>query len=171
MMRPAEDTQREALERFTQMYEVTLPLVYGFLIPRVGGNRALAEDLTAETYSAAVVLFKTGRSADVTVSWLRTVARRRLIDHWRRSSVAADNVIKLVPAATDPSEGEIRADVAAALAAVSEAQRQALVLQHLEGYSVAEVAEILGRTTKGTESLLTRARVAFRQAFEEEQRA
>lgn len=80
-------------------------------------------------------------------------------------------MFKLVPAASDPSEGEIRADVAAALAAVSEAQRQALVLQHVEGYSVTEVAEILGRTTKGTESLLSRARVAFREAFEVEHRA
>ncbi len=66
-MRSAEDTQRDALGRFAQLYEATLPVVYGFLMPRVGGNRALAEDLTAETYSAAMVLFKTGRSSEVTV--------------------------------------------------------------------------------------------------------
>lgn len=170
-MRPAADPQRETRERFDEMYEVTLPAVYAFLIRRVGGNRALAEDLAAETYSAAVVLFKSGRSDDVTLSWLRTVARRRLIDHWRRSTVAADNVLKLVPAHIDPTEGEIRADVVAALAAVSESQRRALVLQHVEGYSVAEVGQILGRTTKGTESLLSRARVAFRVAFEEQRDA
>ncbi len=170
-MQPAVDTQTEVRERFTAMYEATLPVVFGFLMVRVGGNRALAEDLTAETYSAAVKLYKTRRGDEVTLPWLRTVARRRLIDHWRRASVAADNVLELVPAASDPSEGEIRANVAAALAAVSEPQRQALVLQHIEGYSVAEVAAILGRTTKGTESLLARARVAFRQAFEEEQHA
>jgi RNA polymerase sigma-70 factor (ECF subfamily) len=50
---------------------------------------------------------------------------------------------------------------------VSEDQRQALVLQHIEDYSVIEVAQLLGRTAKATESLLSRARAAFRDAFEE----
>jgi RNA polymerase sigma-70 factor (ECF subfamily) len=161
------DPEKAAQARFREMYQETLPVVYGFLMLRVGGKRALAEDLTAETYAAAVKLYKAGRADEVTLSWLRTVARRRLIDHWRRDTVAADNIIKLVQPAAEPTDDHVRATVHAALAALTESQRQALVLQHIEGYSVAEVAELLGRTTKGTESLLARARAAFRRAFEE----
>lgn len=167
-MQQPESAQEADPVRFREMYRATLPVVYGFLSIRVGGNKALAEDLTSETYSAAVVLYKAGRSHEVTISWLRTVARRRLIDHWRRSSVAADNVVSLVPPpANEPSTDEVRAAVTAALGELSEDQRQALVLQHIEGYSVTEVAQLLGRTSKATESLLSRARAAFRHTFEE----
>lgn len=156
-----------AVADFRDMYEATLPKVYGFLSLRVGGNRALAEDLTAETYAAAVLLYKARRSDEVTLSWLRTVARRRLIDHWRRNAVASKNVVNLMPDDPDPAEIDVSSTVAAALAALSEAQRQALVLQHIEGYSVAEIADLLGRTPTGVQSLLNRARIAFRAAYEE----
>lgn len=167
-MQPAVGSQEADVVGFREMYEETLPVVYGFLSLRVGGNHSLAEDLTSDTYSAAVGLFNAGRGHEVTISWLRTVARRRLIDHWRRSAVAADNVVSLVaPVPSEPSDDEVRVAVAAALAVLSEAQRQALVLQHIEGFSVSEVAHLLGRTSKATESLLSRARAAFRHAFEE----
>ena len=154
--------------RFREMYEATLPVVYGFLSLRVGGNRSLAEDLTADTYSAAVAMFNSGRSSEVTISWLRTVARRRLIDHWRHASVKATNVIALVERQPDPADaGEVRRAVINALGSLSEDQRRALVLQHIEGYTVVEVAELLGRSAKATESLLSRARAGFRHAYEE----
>lgn len=157
--------------QFSAMYETTLPVVYGFLSLRVGGNRALAEDLTAETYAAAVLLYKSHRADEVTLSWLRTVARRRLIDHWRRASVATKNVLNLVPSGPDAIDSDISTTVATALAALNEAQRQALVLQHIEGYSVAEIADLLDRSPTGVQSLLNRARVAFRAAYEEAENA
>ena len=156
-----------ATAQFRAMYEATLPVVYGFLSLRVGGNRALAEDLTSETYAAAVLLYKAQRADEVTLSWLRTVARRRLIDHWRRNAVASKNALNLVPAEPDASDLDISSTVATALAALSESQRQALVLQHIEGYSVVEIADLLGRSPTGAQSLLNRARVAFRAAYEE----
>ena len=45
--------------------------------------------------------------------------------------------------------------------------RAALTLRYLDGLSVPEVAEHLGRTVHATEALLVRARVAFRRAYEE----
>ena len=159
---------RDTESRFREMYETTLPIVYGFLSIRVGGDRALAEDLTAETYTAAVAHFNSGREAEVTASWLRTVARRRLIDHWRHQSVAASKVIQLAHRSrTDPFSDPARDAVIAALATLQPDQRAALVLQHVESHSVAEVAEIIGRTEKATESLLSRARTAFRASYAE----
>ena len=158
----------DAQEQFRSMYATALPVVYGFLFVRVAGNKALAEDLTAETFTAAMAEFCAGRSEVVTEAWLRTVAKRRLIDHWRHQRVVDANVVDLARQNRQGQSGlgdkEI---IVGALAKLSEDEQRALVLQHVEGYSVAEVAKILGRTSKGTESLLSRARAAFRTAYSE----
>lgn len=44
--------------RFREMYCSALPAVYGFLSLRVGGNASVAEDLTAETFAAAVQKYR-----------------------------------------------------------------------------------------------------------------
>ena len=149
------------------MYANTIADVYGFIALRTGGDHALAEDITAETYAAAVRHFNAGRATEVTLSWLRTVARRRLIDHWRHQNAAAPKLALLVDRAVGPEVDPRRDHVVAALAALSAPQRTALVLQHVEGYSVAEVAGVLGRSEKATESLLGRARNAFRARYRE----
>ena len=155
--------------RFHEMYRSALPVVYGFLSLRVGGNSSVAEDLTAETFAAAVQQYRAGRSDEVTMSWLKTVARRRLIDHWRRRKVASSNVIVLAGRPTPDAEPDVaeREAVTNALAALSEDQRAVIVLHHIEGYPVAEVGNIIGRSTKATESLLSRSRATFRAAYME----
>lgn len=153
--------------RFLRLYDDCLADVYGYLVVRVGGDRSLAEDLTAETFTAAVRQIRDGDPAHVTPAWVMSVARRRLVDHWRRQSVASSKVSMLVGRRETRQPDHAERDlVAAALAAISPDQRTALVLQHVEGYSVHEVAEIIGRSQKATESLLTRARTAFRTAYE-----
>ena len=166
-MRRKRQTPLPAVDRFSAMYAEALPVVYGFISLRVGGNRSLAEDLTSEAFAAAVAEYRVGRPEVVTTSWLRTVAKRRLIDHWRREKVAMKNIIPLSGRGLvfeTPEPGE-RETVIHALGALASEQRTALVLQHVEGCSVGEVAEIIGRTPKATESLLSRARRAFRAAY------
>ena len=160
---------RDQRDRFTLMYETALPVVYGFLLARVGGDRALAEDLTAETFTAAVAEFRIGRQDFVTTSWLRTVAKRRLIDHWRRQSVARAKLVAIGRPTTDPvPDLAERAGVIQVLGALPKDQQIVLVLHHIEGYPVTEIAAIIDRTPKATESLLARAREAFRSNYAEE---
>lgn len=168
-MRPEELNPTTDTGRFRAMYDEALPVVYGFISLRVGGDRALAEDLTAETFAAAVAEYRAGRPDVVTTSWLRTVAKRRLVDHWRHRDVVAKNVVALAgrPSGADEPAIAERDLVVRALGRLSDDERAALVLQHVEGYSVTEVAAIIGRTDKATESLLGRARSAFRTAYSE----
>lgn len=63
-------------------------------------------------------------------------------------------------------EKQTGAMVGRQLQALPRRQRMALVLFHYEGLSVVEVAQALGTSHKGAESLLTRARVALRQRLE-----
>jgi hypothetical protein len=61
----------------------------------------------------------------------------------------------------DPDPGRDR--VVAALDAVPASQRAALVLHHLDGFSMREVADLLGKTEKAVESLLGRGRETLRR--------
>jgi DNA-directed RNA polymerase specialized sigma24 family protein len=51
------------------IYRVALPQIYGYVLSRCG-SVAVAEDLTAETFMAAVAATKQGRVQEVTVAWL-----------------------------------------------------------------------------------------------------
>ena len=65
------------------IYRVALPQVYGYLLPRCG-SAALAEDLTSETFLAAVNASRQGSLSEVSTAWLVGVARHKLVDYWRR---------------------------------------------------------------------------------------
>ena len=160
-----------------EVFESTVERVYGFLICRCG-NETLAEDLVAETYLAASSKFAQGRGNEITSSWLLTVARRRLIDYWRTDSSrsrgldALGNSLRAKEIVNDQDHVihlESEDAVSLALASLSQRYRAALVLRYLEDFSVSEVAEALGLTYKATESVLSRARVAFGKAYEEYQ--
>src|SRR5262249_17876858 len=153
------------------IYPVALPRVYGYLLPRCG-SAALAEDLTAETFLAAVAASRQGSLPEVNVAWLVGVARHKLVDHWRRlereqRSLAASD--PTAPEVEDPWEDWFDAEAAhAALARLPVPQRAALTLRYLDGLPVASVAEHLGRSLHATETLLVRSRNALRRQYGEE---
>jgi len=155
------------------LYRRALPQVYGYLLPRCG-NTAVAEDLTAETFMAAVAAVRQGRvrGPEVTVAWLVGVARHKLADHWRRTAReqrGLATVAALAEDADDPWDERLDAQVAhAALARLPGPQRAALTLRYLDGLPVAEVAACLGRSEHATETLLVRARAALRRIYREE---
>jgi RNA polymerase sigma-70 factor, ECF subfamily len=154
------------------IYAVALPQVYGYLLPRCGGV-AVAEDLTAETFMAAVAATHRHPPPEVSVAWLVGIARHKLVDHWRRSEreqrglVAAQSEHQ---ASEDPWHEVLDAQAAhVALLRLSAPQRLALTLRYLDGLSVPEVAQHLERSVHATETLLVRARAALRRIYAEEE--
>ena len=151
------------------LYDRALPQVYGYLVSRCG-SPALAEDLTAETFLAAVAALQRG-TAELSVGWLVTVARRKLVDHWRRRA-REERKLQLAagePVAEEPPWDELldATRAGAVLAELGAHHRAALTLRYVDGLPVAEVAEHLDRTLHATEALLVRARAAFRRAYGE----
>ena len=154
------------------LYDETLPEVYGYLLARCG-SRALAEDLTAETFLAAVRAEADGRGP-TTAAWLIGTARHKLVDHWRRRE-REERSLRLVEggaagggAVEDP--WEVRLDALRAqhvLDGLSPTHRAVLTLRYLDDLPVARVAALLDRTVHATEALLVRARAAFRRAYED----
>ena len=156
------------------LYDTALPHVYGYLLARCG-RRALAEDLTADTFLAAVVACRRGPLPAQGVGWLVGIARHELLDHWR-STEREERGLRAASREHGPGRPALRVDpwdahvdallAREVLAAQSAPHRAALTLRYLDGLPVREVASCLGRTAGATEVLLVRAKRAFRAAYE-----
>jgi RNA polymerase sigma-70 factor (ECF subfamily) len=159
---------------FGAFYDDALPRIYGYFVHRCGGSTAVAEDLTQETFLAAAAELAKDRRVTAPTAWIHGIARHKLLDHYRRekraerSLVAAWDEQQLEAELVVEDSHETRERAMAALGAVAASQRAALVLCYLDGYSVAEAARLLGKSTEAVESLLARGRQSFKRAYLEE---
>ena len=161
-------------ERFRAFYAEALPRVYGYFLYRGGGDAAVAEDLTQETFLAAVAQIKRGAAIATPVPWIMGIARHKLLDHFRRQHRIGWTLVSLEDDIADDDDwlataedDSTRERAMAALAAVPLTQREALILHYLDGVPVAEAATLLGRSVHATESLLARGRASFRVRYQE----
>ena len=152
------------------LYDAALPTVYGYLVTRCG-ERSLAEELTSETFLAAVGAVHRDPPPPLTPAWLIGVARHKLVDHWRRRE-REERGLRLLSGGADTvdddEDWDVRLDALrarAAVAALAPQHRAALTLRYVDDLPVAEVADLLDRTVHATEALLVRARTAFRRVY------
>ncbi len=152
------------------LYDEALPHVYGYLLARCG-RTALAEDLTAETFLAAVDAVFREDPPTLSVPWVIGVARHKLVDHWRRQARDERSLRALVDdSAPEKDPWDVQLDVVRAretLERLGSHHRAALALRYLDDLPVPVVAAVLERTVHATEALLVRARIAFRRAYGE----
>ena len=143
-----------------------LPEVFGYLLHRCG-DRTLAEDLTADTVLSAIDRVRRGAGEEeVTVAYLIGVARNKLVDHWRREERGRrhlSSTSSLSAVVCDEYFEPGRVDEV--MAALSPMQRAALTLRYVDDLPVPTVASILGRSVAATETLLMRAKRAFRAVY------
>jgi RNA polymerase sigma-70 factor (ECF subfamily) len=156
---------------FSAWYEDALPRVYGFVHGRAGGDDSLSEEITAQAFLEAVRARRSFDGRADPVTWICSIARNRLLDHYRRAARDQARHLRLI--VTDLNAGDAaewdRADqreaVLATLATLPPLERSALMLRYLDGYSVRETSKLIGRSEAATESLLMRARDRVRAAF------
>jgi len=152
------------------LYELGVREVYGYLLHRCG-SAALAEDLTNECFESAARAVIAARVESPTIAWLVTIARNKLIDHWRREAREERHLRDVgvgLRTLEDPWSVELDEGRAIeTLRMLSPNHRAVLTLRYLDGLSVQQSADVLGRTLHATESLLVRARAAFRRAYSE----
>src|SRR5438105_229268 len=148
--------------------------LYGFIAGRVGGDRALAEDLTQETLLAALAGSYDAARGPFR-GWLLGIAlrkivdgqRRKRIDHRHQAAVAHELGVRITRELL-PQEWlerqEIRSLVNEALARLPEETALLLVRKYFDGASVVDLAAERGQSEKATESQLTRARLLLHDA-------
>ena len=152
-------------DAFAEFYERTFRDVYRYVFRAVVGDRALAEDLTQETFAAVVTAFHEGRAEVDSMPWMIGVARHKVIDHYRK---AESEQRRLATVWSERSNATIEqeedlddqdpARLLEILRGVSPIHCVALILRYVDDLAVTEVARSLGRSIHATESLLVRAR-------------
>lgn len=151
------------------VYDEAVPRVYGYVLSR-SGDVATAEDLTSETFLAALHTAASDPALPVSIPWLVGIARHKLVDHWRaadRSTRRQERLVGQHEDDDDPWAAVLDALlVRDVLQAMAPPHRAALTLRYLDGLPVAEVARHLARSRMATETLLMRAKAAFRRAYE-----
>jgi RNA polymerase sigma-70 factor (ECF subfamily) len=157
---------RAASNDFLDLYERAFQDIYSYVASRLQ-DRAAAEDVTQEVFIAGAR--RVAGRGQVDVAWLKAVARNKVIDHWR-ARVREDRKLALAysaePAPMPDESQPVDADrVVKVLAGLNATYRAALLLRHLDGLSVPEVADVLHRSVEATEQVLTRARAAFRSGY------
>jgi RNA polymerase sigma-70 factor (ECF subfamily) len=152
---------------FRDWYDHTLPRVYRYLLARCGGEASLAEELTQQTFIEAVRHRDQFQGRSDVVTWLCAIGRRKLVDHFRRAQRDERRSVRLLEPfeVTNGAAMETRGAVQAVLSELPHDQRLALVYRYVDELTVSEIAQLFGRSESAAESLLSRARQAFRVAY------
>jgi RNA polymerase sigma-70 factor, ECF subfamily len=156
---------------FSAWYAVALPRVYGFVYGRAARDSALAEDITAQAFLEAVRARGSFDDRADPITWVCSIARNRLIDHYRSVERERARHLRLIVTNVYADEqaawenADDRDAVLSVLEKLPPLERTALTLRYLDGFSVVETAQKIGRSTPATESLLMRARERIRAAF------
>lgn len=154
-------------EAFASLYDRYVDRVYRFILYRVSGDSALAEDITSEVFVRALRKIKTftwqGRDVG---AWLLTIARNLVLDHFKSGK------FRLEMPGADPGEGshdEIvdpedqalsrvsQADLYRAIRQLGNEQQEVIYWRFLQGYSVAEAAAAMDKSEGAIKALQYRA--------------
>ncbi|MBK5945331.1 RNA polymerase subunit sigma [Rhodobacter veldkampii DSM 11550] len=134
---------------------------------RMLGDAAEAEDVAQEAMLRLWRVAPEWRQGEAQVStWLYRVAANLCTDRLRRRrGLALDEVAEPEDGRPSAVEGMIAADRAtalqAALDALPERQRQAVILRHLEGLTNPEIAQVMEIGVEAVESLTARGKRAL----------
>ncbi|WP_438872233.1 ECF subfamily RNA polymerase sigma factor, BldN family [Paractinoplanes rishiriensis] len=164
-----ERAQAGEAEAFGLIYDRYVDTVFRFVYFRVG-NRQLAEDLTSDTFLRALKRIGsfTWQGRDLG-AWLVTIARNLVADHFKsgryRLEVTTGDVLDADREDRGP-EGSPESAVVdhitnvALLTAVKQLnpeQQECIVLRFLQGFSVAETAQTMGKNEGAIKALQYRA--------------
>ncbi|OLT48776.1 RNA polymerase subunit sigma-70 [Saccharomonospora sp. CUA-673] len=171
LVRAAQGGDRSA---FGRLYDRYVDGVYRYVLLRVG-DRHLAEDVTSETFLRALrrITSISYQGRDVG-AWFTTIARNLVLDHVKSSRarlevvtdevadpVASGSAVAGAAAAPGPEQQIISRDtndeLVRCIADLGDDQRECIILRFIQGYSVAETAQIMQRGEGAVKALQHRA--------------
>jgi RNA polymerase sigma-70 factor (ECF subfamily) len=187
LLRLARAGDSSALGRLLELYRSYLELLARLQLGRLLQGKADPSDLVQDTFLAAHAHFAQfhGSSEEELAGWLRQILASRLanlVRHFcgtRRRDVRLESRLeqelnqssraldqRLQTAQSTPSQRASRREqavlLAAALDRLPEHYREVLVLHHLEGRSLPEVAQRLGRSLNSVKNIWLRALAQLR---------
>ena len=151
-------------EAFGQLYDRYQPRVYRFIYYRVG-SAPLAEDLTSDTFFRALRSMASFRWQGKDFgAWLTTIARNLTTDHFKagrtRLEYSCEDMVEHDRSTPGPETSVLSAltneRLLRALRSLPHDQQECLIMRFLQGMSIAETAEVLGRSAGAVKQLQLR---------------
>jgi RNA polymerase sigma-70 factor (ECF subfamily) len=167
-----------AMAEFYNLYRNRL---YSLVLEQVDRDETIAEDLVHEVFLAALSSLDKFRGDSQLYTWLRSIALHKINDFYRHqarearpreSSDDSDGFELEQPRDNEPAthtvleDEEVRQSVHQALADLPQDYQEVLVLKYLKDMPVLAISQIMGRSPKSVEGLLSRARKAMRDTLE-----
>ena len=167
---------------FDRFFDTHFPRLFRFALTRVNGNEGAAEEVAQSTLCKAMAKLETYRGEAALFTWLCTFCRHELSAHYKKQN-REERYVELVEdkpelraaleslatAEDDPEaileRGDTTRLVQVTLDHLPAKYGDALEWKYIQGLSVNEIAARMELGPKAVESLLTRARQAFRDGF------
>ncbi len=168
---------------FRELFDRFFPRLYRFALARLNRDQEIARDVVQQTFCNAIERLDSYRGEAALYTWFCQICRNVITDHYRRRQRGAEREVLLedqpnvrailealaAPADDEPDTGvwrqQIHRVVEATLDALPGHYGEVLEWKYLDGQSVIEIARRLELGPKAAESMLTRAREAFRIAI------
>jgi RNA polymerase sigma-70 factor (ECF subfamily) len=157
--------QRGDTEAFGQIYDHYVTAIFRFIYAKVGTTQ-LAEDLTAETFLRALRSLHTYQWTGKDFgAWLTVIARNLTNDHYKARRTRTEFASDSLPERADPGRGpedDILASLSndelmEAVASLPIDQRDCVLMRFVQEMSIAETAQVLGRSEGAIKQLQLRA--------------
>jgi len=167
---------------FDQFFREYFPRLFRFTLLRVNNNPDLAEEIVQRTMCIVVRKMGTYRGEALMFTWLCQICRNEMHAVLKQRHVEINDGIPIedhpdVQAAlesisgndhrpeTEQRRAEIARFVRMTLEYLPTNYATALEMKYIQGNSVAEIGDVLGVGPKAAESVLSRARAAFKEGF------
>jgi RNA polymerase sigma-70 factor, ECF subfamily len=170
---------------FDAFFAGHFPRLYRFVLPRLNGDQEAAREVVQAALTKAMRKLADYRGDSALFTWLCQICRREIVDRLRAEKRRTDRVVLIddrpelraaIESIEAPEEYDLlksygRAEVGGLVRSVLDRlpprYGDALEWKYVEGHSVEEIGMRLGIGHTAAQSLLARARVAFREALEQ----
>lgn len=159
-------------QAFGEIYDIWAAKVYRFIYFKIK-DAPMAEDLTSEVFLKAwEKLHQYKPQADAKFStWLYTVARNTLVDHYRRhkaTEISFEDLPEIADLEGDEPYREA-SELELALSKLPEEYQKVLRLRFAEGHSIAKTAQIMRKKEDNIRALSSRGLKQLREILEQKQ--
>jgi RNA polymerase sigma-70 factor (ECF subfamily) len=169
---------------FRLFFDAYFPRVYRFAAPRLGGDPEACKEVVQATLTKGVRSLNAFRGESALFSWLCQICRHEIVDYLRAHKRRTERIVLMedqpglraalesieAPAEEQPAHKldreQTRALVQSVLDRLPSRYGDVLEWKYVEGRSVEEIGVLLGIGRAAAQSMLARARTAFREALE-----
>jgi RNA polymerase sigma-70 factor (ECF subfamily) len=156
-----------------ELYELYVDDIYRYMLYRTSNNQ-VAEDLTSEVFASVITSIENYEDRGLPFgAWLFSIARARLVDHWRktkprdRQTITFSKDVEEFLIGSSPEERFRYQALLDSLNYLTEAEREVILLRFAVGLSNPEIADVVPRNSNAVKSMIYRALKKLRRVLSE----